>query len=525
MKGDFPVKKHISLLLVLSFLLCMCGCVGEKNNNDVTGNVSSAPDTFSVGYAQADISPTGSVPLAGAGRYDERLSNQLLDPLYATCVAFSDGDGNQILLFCLDLLNSFENVIYPLRERIAEETGLPQSHVLFTASHTHSATAQDLDGVGTVAVSNTDFADKCAKIAKDALADLKPAQMYGAFTRPDGLNFVRHYVLADGTYQGKGVGSVPTSEITGHMRKADNLLQLVKFVREGGKDVLLINWQAHYWGATKMNDCGVSADYPGILRSELESRLDCHAAFVLGGSGNLASTSYIPDYTLAENYAEHGRLLADAAEKAVDSFQPLETGTIFLQENLYVVEGTIQKNPLYAFGFGDFGMVTVPFEIFDNNARAVREASNYPYTFYATCANDRSGYLPDDASFDYFNYEVGVTEYPRGTAEKIQQTLTEMINGCFAQSGQSVKERVEGYEETPFEPYTDDVLYVNPSVGDTSVLVQGVNNHYVIKLLSSKTGYNKRLLIENKELAEQIVAKQNVKLLFDDRNIVVGIAE
>ena len=508
------MKKWISLLLVVILALGLCACGSETAKN---------PEHFSVGYAKTDITPGGSVPLAGTGNYDKRLSNQVMDKLYAVCIAFADTQGNRVLLFTLDMLNSYENVIYPLRERIAEETGVPYSNVLFTASHTHSGTAQDLDGVGTVAAANIEFMDKCAQAAKDALADLKPAEMFGSFTRPEGLNYVRHYVMKDGTYLGKSVGSFTTDQINGHVHKADNLLQLVKFVREGGKDVVLINWQAHYWGATKMNDCGISADYPGILRSELESRQDCNAAFVLGGSGNLQSYSYIPGETLAASYVEHGKLLADAAEKAFDSFQPLETGNIVLQENLYVAEGAIQEIPLYAFGFGDFGMVTVPFEIFDTHAREVREASKYPYTFYATCANDRCGYLPDEASFDYVTYEAGTTEYPKGMGETIRDVMTEMINTCFATSGQTEKSHPEGYLATPFEPYTDNVYYLNTNVGDTSVLTQSAQDLYPLVLIAGES--RKRLVVDNRELAEQIVNTEMMKLLFDERNVVVGIVE
>ena len=206
-----------------------------------------------------------------------------------------------------------------------------------------------------------------------------------------------------------------------------------------------------------------------------------------------------------------------------DTFQPLETGNIIVNEKMFVAEGTIKENPVYTWGFGDFGMAMAPFEIFDIHARAVREASKYPYTFYASCANTIDGYLPNAESFDYYCYEAGVTRYPRGTAEQLQEQLTEMINDCFAQSGQTAKERAEGYM-TVIEPYTDGKTYINPHVGDATKLTQGANNHYIMLLIADGTSA-KNLVIENREVAESILARAEMKLLFDDRNIVVGIAE
>ncbi len=253
--------------------------------------------------------------------------------------------------------------------------------------------------------------------------------------------------------------------------------------------------------------------------------MDCNAAFILGGAGSLSCTSQIPSETKADTYIEHGKLLADEAEKAAESFQPLETGTIILKENLFVVPGTAKQNPLYTFGFGDFGMAFAPWEIFDDHAMAVRENSNYTFTFYASCANAGSGnsYLPNKKSFDYYSYEAGATKYPIGTGELIRDTLTEMINDCFTQSGQTVKQRPEGYVTQPFEPYTDGIVYTNPSVGDLSVLQQSAMDHYPLMLVSSAGPKN--VVIETKELAEQLIGMESFKLLFDERNIVVGIAE
>lgn len=513
------MKKILSLLLcTVLFLSIFAGCGGSEGKSDTI-------DSFSVGYAKVDITPTGSVPLSGFGDNLERMSNQVMDPLYATCVAFSDTEGNTVLLFGTDLLNSYGNVITDLRQKIAEETGVPFSHIQFSGSHTHSGYDQGSDGVGTVAEANRVFSERCLQAAKDALADRKPAKMYGTFTRPEGLNYLRHYILSDGEYDAYHLGVRPKEEIYSHLWKADNLLQLVKFTREGGKDVVLINWQSHYYGTKNINYYGISADYPGALKNEVEAQLDCHAAFVLGGAGNVNCTSQIPSENHNKGYIEHGKMLAAEAVKAAANFQPLETGTIHLEEYPFVAEGTIKENYLYTFGFGDFGMAFAPWEIFDVHARGVRDDSQYTYTFYASCANagSQNMYLAHDASFDYDCYEAATARYPRGTAELVQAKLTEMINSCFAASGQNQKERPEGYTSTPFAPVCDGLEYINPVPGDMSAIKKGKNGFYIMTLVQGTSV--KAWLVDNEELAKQLCEKTTMKLLVDDRNVIVGIAE
>ena len=117
--------------------------------------------------------------------------------------------------------------------------------------------------------------------AKDALADRKPAQMHTAFTRPENCTFVRHYVLTDGSYIAYTGATLPEGETWhGHATAADDRLQLVKFTREGGKDVVLVNFQAH--PCAEIEKTAVTSDYPGALRNYLRENADCEAMFIQG---------------------------------------------------------------------------------------------------------------------------------------------------------------------------------------------------------------------------------------------------
>ena len=220
---------------------------------------------------------------------------------------------------------------------------------------------------------------------------------------------------------------------------------------------------------------------------------------------------------------QHGQKLGAAAVEAAKNFVPLETGDIQLREFPFVAEGTAKENYLYTIGFGDFGIAFAPWEIFDVNALGVREDSKYTYTFYASCANGGAYnmYLAHEFAYTYYCYESSTAKYPMGTAEAVQAKLTEMINECFDASGQTQKERAEGYMSSPYVPVSDGKTYINPAVGKPEAMVLGQNGHYMMTLVDGTSV--KQLLVLDKTVAEQINAKESMKLLFDERNIVVGI--
>ena len=515
------MKKRIfsfGLLFVLLLgLLSGCGKGAAANGDSLAGK-------FCVGYSKVDITPSEPVRLAGFSGSEERQSKAVLDPIYATCVAFTDEEGTTVLMFGLDMLNTSENAAEDIRDRITEVIDIPRDNIVFSATHTHSSMSPKTTGIP-----GERFREGCLQAAQDAMADRKPAQMYASFGRPEGLNWRRHFILVDGTYRAYEMALIDQALIYGHLGQADNLMQLVKFTREGGKDVVLINWQAHYAGANQIDHYAISADYPGVMRNEVEKQLDCHAAFVLGGAGNLVCGSRMTNKYIFENYnyesyVTHGQLLAAEAVKIAQNWQPAQTGKIIMTKEDYVMQE--KKHPLYTFGFGEFGCAFAPFEIFDMNALAVREASPYKFTFYASCANAGDGqkYMPNEEAFGYYCYEadIGSNLYGKGAAEVLQDQLISMMDKTFQTSAQQPQEKAEGYMSTPYEPKTNGITYQNPAPGAMTIY-EGENGYWYFELL-----HNSRLvrfLVRDKSLAEEISQMSSVQMLFDDYNVVVGIVK
>ncbi len=513
------MKKFLAMVISLCLLAAFAACQG-----DTPSAQSNPSDSFRVGYGSRVISPVDPVPLSGYGDEMERISTIVPHDLYVTCTAFADTDGETLLLFAVDLSNCTVDVFPTVRQSIADALGLSVGHVLITASHNHSGPATQAQQHPNIPAYVEFLTQQFIDAGKEALETLSPATLETTFSRPEKINCVRHYLLNDGTMLGEGVGNINKARLVGHTTRADNLLQVIKFKRETGKDVLMINWAGHPRGNDPYPYTAATANYPGVLRSEVEKALDCHTMFILSGSGNVNNWSQFPGELSHETYVELGTQLAQEVVKAAENFAPATLENLQVTENIQTITnkgGTPVECPLYAFSMGDFACVTAPFEIFDTNAMAVRDASKFPTTFYATCANLSLGYLPTPYAFDFNAYEARITKFPMGTAEVVQEQMTQMLDAQFTAGGYTEKEKAPGYQTPANDPWTDDIEYLNPTPNNMTFWKEVSNGYYQVTLVNGST--SKQFLALNKEVAEKLNAQERTKVLFNQSNVIVDI--
>lgn len=432
---------------------------------------------YRVGFARVDITPTESVPLAGYGNTSQRMSDSVRDPLYSSCTALTDENGATVLLFHNDLCTSSAPITEPVKAAVSEATGIGEDHICVCATHTHSG--PDVWNREFASIPN--FLEALPKLlsqcALEALADRKPAAAYSAKVHTDRLNFVRHYILKDGHYKGANFGDQYNSPIACHTTQVDEEMRLVKFVREGGKDVILVNWQIHPNRVPV--DGSISADVVGEFRAAMENAVDCHFAFFNGGAGNIAPHSPIRSENRAANPVEHGLLLRDHALTA--RYEPLKLGPIHVVTKLYqeplnrpdpnqletaekIVEfwhnstdRTVARNFAIEHGFssqyaaasavqrskeksdivsiamtavtmGEFAFITVPHEMFDTNAKYVRDFSPCEITFISSLSNGALPYIPSAYAYIHDCYEAATSKCKPGAGERIANVLLQMLN-------------------------------------------------------------------------------------------------
>lgn len=509
------MKRLVALLLALIQCCLLLAC-GQQE-----------PQQFQVGFSKRDITPKVSLPLdgySGANAAQFRWSDFVEKPLYATCTAITDEKGETLLLITLDLLNA--TIADTLAAAVAEDTGVPADRILIHATHTHSSVAISVPDPAVIDYLSH-LTESVILLSKEALADRKPVEtLETGFARTECCNSVRHYLLSNGEYIAYTAAKLPAGATWyGYTSEADNLLQAVRISRRDGKDILLVNWQAH--PCADVNKKTITADYPGILREELETKMDCHAVYIQGGAGNLMTGTELASEKLKHdrNYHQLGQLLAEKTTEALTQGRAVSVTDICFGKKeleLQTKYGDIRNVLLRGFSIGDFALVTAPFEIFDTNAMAVKESSPYQMTFYASCCGGSNGYLPTPESFDWVQaYEARITQFPKGTAEQVQTAQIQLLVDMFATTGQTAAEKPAGYVRPVAQPESNGLQYYT---GATSLedFQPAKNGFYAFEATDQK-GNRHTLLLQDLQLAQQLLTQRQAEYLFDPQGVVVGI--
>lgn len=463
------MKKLFCLTLAVLMVLSLCAC-GDEGKEE-----TKASGTFQVGYGRADMTPNIPMPLGGYGQSEKRMHTEVEEPLMATCVAITDAEGETALLFSLDVIGS--DVAVKHRSEIERQTGVPQDHMFMAATHTHSAPDQSQGQAGAfVALMQAAMVES----AKAAMEDRSEAEIYIGKTETEGLNFIRHYLMNDGTYYGSNFGSTE-SGFKAHAAENDPELQVIKFVRtaEDKKDIIMANWQAHPCITGGVDKTVMSADYIGSTRRYVEMQTKDHFIFFLGAAGNQNTKTQLPgEKQSPTNNQEFGVALGTDVLEAMENMTKLEPGLVSATEytytgkvdhtrdylvaeaiqvktlyeatdratgnklarelgltSVYDANGVLTKSGLpatrdmniYAISVGDLGFIGAPYEMFAAHGMYIKENSPAEMTFVITCCNGKNSYLPTKEAFDYICYESTIGYYVGETGDEVAQHFVRML--------------------------------------------------------------------------------------------------
>lgn len=444
-------------------------------------------NTFCVGFDRQEIAPEESIPLSGFSNELARFHTRVTEPICVTCVAVSDAEETTFLMITVDFC-TVGNIATELRELVCKATGLPEDRVFIAATHTHSAPGFTALHLPCMQKYYAQAQEKFVLAAQNALADRKPATMLTGSIEIERMNFVKHYKAYDPktkevSYLGDLFGDPKGKVLLDHATQVDKTMHLVKFPREGGKDVVIANWRAHphFSGGAKKYD--LSADYIGCFRDALELMEDCHVAYFQGAAGNVNSSSRFPGECPYTNQRSFGAALAArAAEGLAKYMNPVETGLIRTKQREFYGEinhtmdhlkdvarqiretwnkeydlekckemgkpygirspyhaGAIMWNAertkekdgkiiMNAVAIGDsFGFVTFPGEMFDGISMRIEDNAPFFTTMMLGYCYHHIGYLPSKVGFKYTSYETDITRFAPGTGETLADLYVEML--------------------------------------------------------------------------------------------------
>ncbi len=481
------MKKICAFLLALILLFSLVSCAsslgeeeitetltkevkGEKEEKEKDKGPITYPEGFSAGFGRGDITPT-SLPIQTSNT--PTYGSVLKSRLYVTCVAISDGE-KVALFFGFDRKEITESFEKQGKKILSDAFGIPSEFIFFNATHSHTAPLGDSPAISQW---TKDVFAAVESSAENALRDLAPAKIFTGRGDTTGLNFVRRYVMADGTYKGIHSGN-PSEDYLDHETEADPELRTIRFDRGEKKDILMVNWQCHAASDASFTINGqhvVSADFIDKLRSGVEKDLDVHFAYYNGASANLSIKSFIPGKQTCKTTDEVGIALVDVVKEALQGEKEVNsgkikastgkvTGQIFKDstekkaaakaakgvslsipttqlyreygihsyyEAIHIGEraglGNTQDIPLSAISFGDIAFAGAPFEMSDKTGVQIRDGAGFDTTFICAYTGGSMGYMASEDMYPHGEYEVYCSRFVQGTSELCVAELCRLL--------------------------------------------------------------------------------------------------
>ncbi len=410
-----------------------------------------------VGAARVDITPTD---LTNLNSFNGGKFTGVHDPIFARVLVLDDGTAMAALV-SLDLIEVGDTT--EVRRQIQSELGIPVDHILITATHDHSAPRAGSVTPGglahpaspeSLAYSKVMY-DKVLGALKKAKSELQPAK-FGFGTGSVDVNVSRDQYTPG---RGWGLGYDPDGI-------SDKTVSVLKFESQTGQPIaILFNYAVH--STAMFNTAVVSGDLAGAAEQVIERKIGNNivALYTMGSAGDQIPKVTGTEGQHLEGGGPRGGMAPAGPERIAAQFEATQmqgymlaaevarvssemrnlTGTVHIRAgerivNCPVKQGTSQMAdmkqqqattmPLHLglIQLNDVALTGVSAEVVTKIYWHLKKTSPLRNTVMLTIANDRLGYVADDAAYDMPLFEVNGSPLARGCAENaIVNNLTEMI--------------------------------------------------------------------------------------------------
>lgn len=464
-----------------------------------TGLYGADTRQFRAGAFAADITPQ-QWPVRLIGNFEQPVVSQAHDPLHARAVVLDDGQ-KKLAIVVVDSCYVARALYDRAKQRASKATGIPASHMLMSATHTHSAPPAKPEGATAVELA---YQERLEAQIVDAVvrahSRLQPAQIgWAVRNEPSELNN-RRWWMAPGTIPPDPFGGLTDKVQMNPPRASPNLIKpagpidpgftVVSIRKASGEPLaVLANYSLHYVGGVPANQ--VSADYFGEFARQLGEALRAEKAgpeFVgilsNGTSGDVNNIDFrhpapplapfekirqVADKLSANAVAAYREtkfqnwvaLGAEEQELPLQYRKPMPER--IEQARRFLAEPDANKLPrhakayaervlklhdgpetadvkLQAIHIGDLGIAAIPFEVFTEIGLEIKAKSPFATTFTMELANGHYGYLPTPEQHELGGYEtwMGTNLVEREASRKITTGVLGLL-GKLADSAPAIK--------------------------------------------------------------------------------------
>jgi hypothetical protein len=437
-----------------------------------------------LGTAAVKITPPLGIPLAGY--YSPRGSDGVLEDLYAKVAVLDDGQTRVALVVC-DLITVPRHTVIEARRLIERQTQLPGSHVMISATHTHTgpvltreSARDELDSGGNDLVKKY-TAELPAKIAQgvaEACQRLVPVRASCARGHEDRLAFTRRFWMKDGT-----VGWNPGKHNPNTIRPIspiDPEIGVVYFETTDAKPALTyVNYAMH---ADTTGGLKFWPDFPGVLARRLGEvkGAEMLTIFANGTCGNLnhVNVQWSDRQHGPEEAIRLGTILAGDVLKTYMDLQPAADTTLQVrsevvslplapvtEQEIAAAKEIVKRGPQAKFleqvqaykaldvaarkgqpweaevqvmSLGrDLAWVALSGEVFVELGLSIKAASPFQQTHVVELANGSFGYIPNRSAYAEGNYEVVSARCAEGSGEMLVTAAIRMLAELAPAAGQT----------------------------------------------------------------------------------------
>jgi neutral ceramidase len=397
------------------------------------------------GAARIDITPEDLTGLTNLWRTP---FEGIHDHIYVRALVVDNGI-NSAAIVAADLVEFGDTI--ELRKRIEQEIGIPVENIIITASHDHNAprvgtttpgaTAQK--GGPATASYTKEVYSKIIDALREAKAALQPARAGLGKGRAD-VNTNRNLITAEGW----GMGSNPNGP-------SDKTVWVVKFESLAGEPLaLLINYAVHSVFIGPENRL-VTGDLAGAVERHVERSYQDNvvALWTIGPAGDQNPKYLDHDPGHRENEADYqlmdalGQILGEEVLQVAGRIERMNSEVrIEAAERVVSCPARIPprdaKRPgmeveqvdsldirLGLILLDHVALTWVSGEVVTRIYWHLQQESPFSNTIMVTLANDRVGYIVDDAGYHTPTFESTASPFQRGHAEPaVVNGLVEMMS-------------------------------------------------------------------------------------------------
>jgi hypothetical protein len=388
------------------------------------------------GAAKVNITPPLGGPMAGYAARDHG-SEELDDPLHAAALVL-ETEGTALALVTTDLIGVSAELTAAVRQGVEEATGIPGSHVMLCASHTHFGpeVRQGPRADGTLPAERdlayvTVLRHQLIGAVRLAHAARRPACVGAGRGWIDGISYNRRTLLPDGTCEMNL--RLPTRSANLTFGPNDPAVNVLRVTEDAGAPLAaLVNFACHPVSSTDRM-YALSADYPGFTQRLVEAEEGGICLFALGCAGDL-----VPIQRQGRSKRQLGLSLGGEVLKTLQWLPVSDTAPLAARQHWVELPYKEEKRPedrpalrveLQVLRVGDTLLLGLPGEILIELGMAIRERVGQaaPPLFLISLANESIGYVCHRRAYEEGGYEPTSSRFAPGSGELLVDAAVELL--------------------------------------------------------------------------------------------------